>query len=85
MNGIRTAGDVAAWLRVMDAVGVETSVVITDATGPEFDRQAKLLLAHPGRSLAGSTRRIPVRRIMPTALCASLSGATGTALAVWAS
>jgi predicted TIM-barrel fold metal-dependent hydrolase len=49
MNGIRTAADVAAWLRVMDAVGVERSVVFTDATGAEFDRQAKLFLAHPGR------------------------------------
>jgi predicted TIM-barrel fold metal-dependent hydrolase len=49
MNGIKSAEDVAAWLRVMDAVGVETSVVFTDATGAEFDRQAKLFLAHPGR------------------------------------
>ncbi len=39
---IKTAADVADWVRTMDEVGVETSVVFTGATGAEFDRQAAL-------------------------------------------
>src|SRR4051812_15845683 len=39
---IRTAADVAEWVRTMDEVGVETTVVFTGATGAEFDKQAKL-------------------------------------------
>lgn len=39
---IRTANDVADWVRTMDEVGVETSVVFTGATGDEFDRLAAL-------------------------------------------
>lgn len=42
MNNIKSAGDVAAWVRTMDEVGVETSVVFTDAIGADFDRQAEL-------------------------------------------
>jgi uncharacterized protein len=44
MNNIRTRGDVADWMRTMDEVGVERSVVFTGATGAEFDRQAELFL-----------------------------------------
>ena len=33
MEGIRTPQDVAAWVRIMDEVGIETSVVFTGATG----------------------------------------------------
>ncbi|MCC6538198.1 MAG: amidohydrolase family protein, partial [Bryobacterales bacterium] len=39
---IRTAADVADWVRTMDEVGIETTVVFTGATGAEFDRQAAL-------------------------------------------
>jgi predicted TIM-barrel fold metal-dependent hydrolase len=44
MSNIKTAEDVAAWVRTMDAVGVEKSVVFTGATGAAFDRQADLFL-----------------------------------------
>jgi len=44
MNGIRTPDDVASWVRTMDAVGVEKSVVFTGATGAGFDRLAALFL-----------------------------------------
>jgi predicted TIM-barrel fold metal-dependent hydrolase len=39
---IRTPKDVEDWLRTMDQVGIETTVVFTGATGDEFDRQAAL-------------------------------------------
>jgi predicted TIM-barrel fold metal-dependent hydrolase len=39
---IRTEKDVADWVRTMDEVGIETTVVFTGATGAEFDRQAAL-------------------------------------------
>ena len=42
MNRMRTPADVAAWVRRMDDVGVERSVVFTEATGAEFDRQVEL-------------------------------------------
>jgi predicted TIM-barrel fold metal-dependent hydrolase len=51
MNGIKSAADVADWVRTMDETGVETSVVFTDAIGPEFDRQAALFKPYPGRFL----------------------------------
>ena len=44
MSGIRTAADVDAWVKTMDEAGIETSVVFTEATGAEFDRQADLYL-----------------------------------------
>lgn len=44
MNNIRTRADVADWLRTMDEVGIERSVVFTEATGAEFDRRAELFL-----------------------------------------
>lgn len=50
MNGIKTPEDVDAWVRTMDEVGIETSVVFTGAVGEEFDRQADLFLKrHPKR------------------------------------
>jgi predicted TIM-barrel fold metal-dependent hydrolase len=49
MNNIRTKADVDAWVRVMDEVGVDRSIVFTGATGPAFDRQAELFSAHPDR------------------------------------
>ena len=49
MNGIKTPEDVAAWVKTMDDVGVETSVVFTDATGEEFDRAAALFKPYGDR------------------------------------
>jgi len=47
---IKTAQDVDDWVRTMDDVGIETTVVFTGATGDAFDRQAQLFLSrHPGR------------------------------------
>jgi hypothetical protein len=47
---IKTPQDVDDWVKTMDAVGVETTVVFTGAVGAEFDRQAELFLSrHPGR------------------------------------
>lgn len=42
MNRVKTPEDVDAWVRTMDEVGVETSIVFTGAVGEEFDRQATL-------------------------------------------
>lgn len=44
MNRMRTRADVDAWVRRMDEVGLGLSVVFTEATGAEFDRQAALFL-----------------------------------------
>ena len=44
MNGIKTPADVDAWVRRMDEVGVEKSVVFTEAVGAAFDQQAELFL-----------------------------------------
>ena len=50
MSDIRTRADVDAWVRTMDAAGVEMSVVFTNANGAEFDRQAELFLgSYPKR------------------------------------
>jgi predicted TIM-barrel fold metal-dependent hydrolase len=49
MSDIKTAEDVAAWVKTMDAVGVEMSVVFIDATGQEFENRARLFQAYPGR------------------------------------
>jgi len=42
MSGIRTPADVDAWVRTMDEVGVEKSVVFTGAVGEAFARQVEL-------------------------------------------
>ena len=50
MNKVKTPEDVEAWVRTMDEVGIERSVVFTGAVGEEFDRQAEMFLkAAPGR------------------------------------
>ncbi len=49
MEGIRTRQDVEAWLRIMDQVGVETSVVFTGAIGAEFDRAVELFKPYGAR------------------------------------
>ncbi|MCX6620822.1 MAG: hypothetical protein NTY38_07035, partial [Acidobacteria bacterium] len=49
MSGIKTAADVARWVKTMDETGVAISVVFTEETGEEFARIAKLFLAYPDR------------------------------------
>ncbi len=49
MSNIKTPADVAAWLRTMDETGIEMSVVFTEATGADFDRQMALFRPHPKR------------------------------------
>ncbi|MBI4660286.1 MAG: amidohydrolase family protein, partial [Verrucomicrobia bacterium] len=44
MNRIKTPADVEAWVRRMDQVGVQVSIVFTEATSADFDRQADLFL-----------------------------------------
>jgi len=43
-NNARTVEEVADWVRTMDQVGVEISVVLTGATGGAFDRLVDLYL-----------------------------------------
>ena len=46
----RTPEEVNEWVRTMDEVGMETSLVLTGAIGAEFDALTDLLTkAHPGR------------------------------------
>jgi len=46
----RTAEQVRDWVKTMDEAGIEMSVVLTGATGDEFDKLADLYLkAYPGR------------------------------------
>lgn len=50
MSNIRTPADVDDWVRTMDEVGIEKSIVFTGAIGEEFARQVKLYLKrYPGR------------------------------------
>src|SRR5260370_36236197 len=42
-SAVKTPKDVDDWVRTMDEVGIETSVVFTRATGVEVDRQAVLI------------------------------------------
>jgi len=42
MNNIKTADDVRKWVKIMDDVGIETSVVYLDAIGDEFEKTAAL-------------------------------------------
>jgi predicted TIM-barrel fold metal-dependent hydrolase len=47
---MKTPAEIASWVRVMDETGVETTVILSGATGAEFDRLAGLFLKpHPGR------------------------------------
>jgi predicted TIM-barrel fold metal-dependent hydrolase len=45
----RTAQDVADWVRTMDEVGIETTVVFTGAIGADFDRQVELFKPYANR------------------------------------
>jgi hypothetical protein len=45
-----TKEEVADWVKTMDEVGVERTIILTDATGAEFDRLVDLYLKpHPDR------------------------------------
>jgi predicted TIM-barrel fold metal-dependent hydrolase len=48
-SNARTPEQVADWVRTMDEVGVATTVVLTGATGEQFDRMAELYLARGDR------------------------------------
>ena len=49
-NNAKTPEEVTAWVKTMDEVGVETTVVLTGATGEQFDKLADLYLkAYPSR------------------------------------
>ena len=48
-SAVSTPKDVDDWVRTMDQVGIETSVVFTGVTGAEFDRQAELFSRYPNR------------------------------------
>ncbi|MCL4853600.1 MAG: amidohydrolase family protein [Bryobacteraceae bacterium] len=41
---MRTPEQIAAWVRTMDEAGVETTVILTGATGANFDKLAELFL-----------------------------------------
>ena len=45
----KTPEDVDRWVKVMDEVGVQKTVVLTGATGAEFDRLTALFSRHPSR------------------------------------
>ncbi len=46
----RTPEEVTAWVRTMDEVGIEMSIVLTGATGAQFDKLVDLYLKpYPGR------------------------------------
>lgn len=45
-----TPAQVAAWVRTMDETGIQTTVILTGATGAEFDHLVELFLKpYPGR------------------------------------
>jgi hypothetical protein len=46
---IRTAQDVADWVRTMDEAGIETTVVFTGVTGEAFDKQVELFKPYGNR------------------------------------
>jgi uncharacterized protein len=46
----RTSEEIAAWIKTMDEVGIETSVILTGATGAEFDALVDAFSqTYPGR------------------------------------
>lgn len=49
MSQIKTAEDVTDWVRTMDEVGLEKSIVFTGATGDDFDRQVELFKPYGDR------------------------------------
>lgn len=49
MSGIKSKEDVERWVKTMDEVGVELSVVFTNADGADFDKQVEWYAAYPKR------------------------------------
>lgn len=49
MSRIRSKEDVRRWVQTMDEVGVEISVVFTNASGAAFDRQVEWFAEYPSR------------------------------------
>ena len=48
----RAPAEVAEWVKTMDATGIQTTVVLTGATGADFDKLVDLYLKpYPGRFL----------------------------------
>jgi len=45
----KTPEDVDLWVKVMDAVGIQKTVLLTGAHGAEFDRQVELYSRYPDR------------------------------------
>jgi uncharacterized protein len=45
----KTPEDVDRWVKTMDEVGIEKTVLLTGAHGAEFDRLVELYARHPGR------------------------------------
>ncbi|KAF5060701.1 Amidohydrolase [anaerobic digester metagenome] len=46
----KTPQEIDEWVKIMDEVGIETSVILTAATGDEFKKLVGLFIkAHPGR------------------------------------
>jgi len=48
-SNAKTPQELAAWVRTMDEVGIETTVVLTGATGEAFDKMADLYLTRADR------------------------------------
>jgi predicted TIM-barrel fold metal-dependent hydrolase len=49
-SNAKTPAEVAEWVKTMDEVGIETSIILTSATGEAFDKLADLYLKNfPGR------------------------------------
>jgi predicted TIM-barrel fold metal-dependent hydrolase len=48
-TGGDTAESITGWVKVMDEVGVEKMVVLTEAVGSDFDRLAELYKTYPSR------------------------------------
>lgn len=45
----RTPQEIEAWVRTMDELGIEKTIVMTGATGARFDELVELYGRHPGR------------------------------------
>ncbi|HSY91023.1 MAG TPA: amidohydrolase family protein [Candidatus Binatus sp.] len=45
----KTAAEIDEWVRTMDEVGVEKTIILTMATGPEFDEIYRKYAKHPER------------------------------------
>lgn len=48
-SSVRTPADVDDWVRTMDEVGIDKTIVFTGASGAAFDKQVELFSKHPDR------------------------------------